>query len=199
MLHPQNSKIILIGASTGGPGIIEKLVSLLPPDYPYPICIVQHFPAELTPSFVNRLQMFTTNKVIESYEGLVLGKGMVIVGKGGVHLGFQQKGDGSVIVHQIEAKDGKRNDFVPSVDVMMLSAIETYSPKSVLAILLSGIGDDGADGMVKITSLGGMSICQDEKSSPVFGMPGRAIERGGAIKILAPDEIAQFIILFGLS
>lgn len=188
------SKIILIGASTGGPGVIEKLVSALPEHFSVPICIVQHFPSELTHSFVSRLQTCTSNKVVESYEGLILEEGSVVVAKGGTHMGFRMKNHLHCITQEVEAV---RDDFIPSVDVMMLSAAEIYESSSILAILLSGIGDDGAEGMVKIKSLGGFTIAQNEKSSAVFGMPGRAIERGGASIVLSVDEIAQMMIGFG--
>lgn len=188
------SKIILIGASTGGPGVIEKLICALPEHFPVPICIVQHFPAELTHSFVSRLQTCTSNRVVESKEGLVLEREMVIVAHGGSHLGFARGADGLPRITQLS--EGVRSDFVPSVDCMMLSALEVYEPASILAILLSGIGDDGADGMVKIKSLGGFSVCQNEQSSAVFGMPGRAIERGGVCQVLSIEEIAETMIRY---
>lgn len=194
MKAPKNAKIILIGASTGGPGVIEKLISALPEHFSIPICIVQHFPPELTHSFVSRLQTCTSNKVVESSEGLILEEGSIVVARGGIHIGFQMKNCCVVITQGHEAI---RNDFIPSVDVMMLSAAEIYEPSSILAILLSGIGDDGAEGMVKIKSLGGFTICQDEKSSAVFGMPGRAIERGGSSSVLPVDEVAEMIVRFG--
>jgi two-component system, chemotaxis family, protein-glutamate methylesterase/glutaminase len=190
-----SSKIILIGASTGGPGVIEKLLSGLPQSFRVPICIVQHFPSDLTHSFVSRLQTCTSNLVVESSEGLHIKEKMIVVAKGGRHIGFVSGDYQSSMI--IETLEGIRNDFIPSVDVMMLSAVEVYTPSSILAILLTGIGDDGADGMVKIKELGGYCIAQDEKSSPVFGMPGRAIERGGASIVLSSDEIIDAIIKFG--
>lgn len=188
-----SSKIVLIGASTGGPGIIEKLLTALPEHFNVPICIVQHFPSELTQSFVSRLQTYTTNKVVESYDGLILEDGIVVVAKGGIHLGFRLENNRAVIHQEIV---GVRSDFIPSVDVMMLSAQEIFEPSYILAVLLSGIGDDGAEGMVKIKSMGGVTLCQDEKSCAVFGMPGRAIERGGASEVLSVEEIAKRIIGF---
>ncbi|MDD5716779.1 MAG: CheB methylesterase domain-containing protein [Sulfuricurvum sp.] len=187
------SKIILIGASTGGPGIIEKLISSLPQKFSSPICIVQHFPSELTHSFASRLQTCTANRVVESMDGLKVEGGTIIVARGGTHLKFMQEGDCSVIRQTAE---GIRNDFIPSVDDMMISAAEMYAPPSILAILLSGIGDDGVEGMVRIKALGGTSICQDEQSSAVFGMPGRAIERNGASAVLSVEEISQAMIRF---
>lgn len=189
----QHSKVILIGASTGGPGIIEKLLTALPKNFTIPICIVQHFPSELTHSFVSRLQTYTSNKVVESFDGLVVEGGIIVVARGGVDLGFRLENHHIVITQGSEVG---RHDFIPSVDAMMLSAIEVYEPTFILAVLLSGIGDDGAEGMVKIKTMGGWTVCQDEKSSAVFGMPGRAIDRGGASEVLSVDEIAQRIIGF---
>lgn len=189
------SKIILIGASTGGPGVIEKLISSLPNNFSVPICIVQHFPSELTLSFALRLQTLTCNKVIESYDGMILEKGMIVIAKGGVHLGFRVQSNHIAIK---QSSVGIRNDFIPSVDEMMINCLDVYEPSSILAILLSGIGDDGVEGIVKIHSLGGFTICQDEQSSAVFGMPARAIERGAAKAILPVDEIAAMMKKFAL-
>ena len=188
-----SSKIILIGASAGGPGVIEKLIASLPDNFSIPICIVQHFPSELTNSFASKLQMRTSNKVIESYDGMILDKGTIVIAKGGMHLGFRCISDHFAIE---QTQTGIRNDFIPSVDMMMVSSTKVYEPSSILAILLSGIGDDGVEGMVKIHELGGFTICQDEKSSAVFGMPARAIERGAAKAILSIEEIATTIVKF---
>jgi two-component system, chemotaxis family, protein-glutamate methylesterase/glutaminase len=191
-----SSKIVLIGASTGGPGIIEQIIRSLPESYPYPICIVQHFPSELTHSFASRLQTCTSNRVVESSEGLILRGGMIVVAHGGSHLSFRlERGD--VIVTHKSGQEGSRYDFVPSVDEMFLSAAEVYSPSAIMAILLSGIGDDGAEGMGKIFSCGGMTLCQDEASSAVFGMPRQAIDRGVASYVLPPAKIAEEITIFG--
>lgn len=195
-MKQSRSKIVLIGASTGGPGVIEQLVSALPAHYPHPICIVQHFPAQLTHSFAARLQTCTENRVVESTDGLTLGGEMIVIAHGGSHLSFSAHGDKVTLIHKC-AHEGCRDDFVPSVDEMFLSAAEVYEPSSIMAILLSGIGDDGAKGMVKIALEGGLTLCQDEASSAVFGMPRQAIEQGGARYILSPAEIAEMMIMFG--
>lgn len=190
------SKIVLIGASTGGPGVIEQLIRALPEHYPHPICIVQHFPAQLTHSFATRLQTCTVNRVIESSDGLILSAETIVIAHGGNHLSFSTNGEKVILTHK-SGHEGDREDFVPSVDEMFLSAAEVYEPSSILAILLSGIGDDGAKGMVKIASEGGMTLCQNEASSAVFGMPRQAIERGGACYVLSPLEIIEAMIKFG--
>lgn len=189
------AKIVLIGASTGGPGVIEKLIAALPPAYPYPVCIVQHFPAELTASFATRLQMRTANRVVESSDRLELSNGMVVVAKGGEHLTFERTPSGVLLRHR-PASEGKRQDFVPSVDDMFLSAANVWRGDEILAVLLTGIGDDGVEGIGRISQKGGMTVCQDEKSCAVFGMPARAIEKGSASAVLSPEEIIQAIIGF---
>lgn len=191
-----HTKIVLIGASTGGPGVIEQLISALPAHYPHPICIVQHFPAQLTHSFATRLQTCTANRVVESSDGLILSGEMIVIAHGGNHLSFCVNKEQIMLTHK-SAHEGIREDFVPSVDEMFLSAAEVYEPSSIMAILLSGIGDDGAEGMVKIASEGGITLCQNEASSAVFGMPRQAIERGGARYVLSPIEIVEAIIKFG--
>ncbi|MEW5832220.1 MAG: CheB methylesterase domain-containing protein [Campylobacterota bacterium] len=194
MYLPAPSKIVLIGASTGGPGVIEKLISGVRGDYPCPICIVQHFPSGLSSSFASRLQNCTSNRVVESSDRLVLERGMVVVAHGGYHLTFTEAGtEGHFAVRHLYGEQGKRHDFIPSVDDMFFSAADLWPGKSILAILLTGIGDDGVEGMVRIASKGGMTICQDEKSSPVFGMPARAIEKGAAGYILSPEEIIRMM------
>lgn len=195
MRFERDTKIILIGASTGGPGVIETLISALPKDFLVPICIVQHFPSELTHSFVSRLQTCTLNRVVESQEGQMIAKGMIIIAKGGSNLGFCLSDTKSIMITHISEE--VRNDFIPSVDAMMLSASSIYQASSILAILLSGIGDDGVEGMLKIKREGGYTICQDEESSAVFGMPGRTIERGGASAVMSVQEISREMIKFG--
>lgn len=191
-----HTKIILIGASTGGPGVIEQLIRALPAHYPHPICIVQHFPAQLTHSFATRLQTCTANRVVESSDGLILSGEMIVIAHGGNHISFGVNAEKVILTHK-SAQEGVREDFVPSVDEMFLSAAEVYDPSSIMAILLSGIGDDGAEGMVKIASKGGLTLCQNEASSAVFGMPRQAIDRGGACYILSPIEIVEAMIKFG--
>lgn len=194
MYRPTPSKIVLIGASTGGPGVIEKLISGVMGDYPYPICIVQHFPSGLSSSFASRLQNCTSNRVVESSDRLVLEGGMIVVAHGGSHLTFAADGgEGRLAVRHLEGDRGERHDFIPSVDDMFFSAAALWPGQSILAILLTGIGDDGVEGMVRIASKGGVTVCQDEKSSPVFGMPARAIEKGAAGYILAPEEIIRMM------
>lgn len=178
--------------------MIERLIAQLPGNYPHPICIVQHFPPELTNSFASRLQTLTSLRVVESYEGLEPDGGMVIIARGGAHMGFEQTAGRKIAIKQFAPLRGMRDDFIPSVDIMFESASETFEGRSILAVLLTGIGDDGVEGMVRIASGGGSTVCQNEESCPVFGMPARAIARGVAHAVLSPDEIRAAIIKFGV-
>ncbi len=191
------SRIVVIGASTGGPGVIEKLLAALPHRYPHPICIVQHFPVGLSSSFVSRLQTLTSNRVVESRDHLRLEAGMIVVARGGVHMNLSCSSPGEITVRETVAEQGYRSDFVPSVDDLFISAARSHDMIETLAILLTGIGDDGAEGLMRIALSGGITVCQSESSCPVFGMPARAIEKGAARYVFAPEEIINMIAGFG--
>ena len=188
------SKYVLIGSSTGGPGLIETIAKSLPEDYPYPVCVVQHMPKDFTAKFAKRLDTLSKLHVVEADNSVAVTKGMFIIAKGGWHLHFRLKED---IVYCKLAPNSKNRFFVPSVDEMFFSALEVIEAKNILAIELTGIGDDGADGMVALKKAGAYTIAQDEKTSAVYGMPKEAKERGGACKVLPFDEIVEEIIRFG--
>ena len=187
-------KIILIGVSTGGPKLIEKIVRTLPPSYPFPICIVQHMPKNFTSLFAQRLNTLTELTVIEAKENEEIVPGKIIIAKGGWHLHFKRRG--SKILVKL-AKNIHNRFFTPSVDEMFLSALQNLDPKQIIAILLTGIGDDGADGMVKLKQAGAYTIAESQKSATVYGMPKAAYERGGTCKVLDFPDIVNFLIKIG--
>ncbi|SMC08964.1 chemotaxis-specific protein-glutamate methyltransferase CheB [Nitratiruptor tergarcus] len=195
-LPNEDKKYVLIGASTGGPKLIEAIVRSLPATYPYPVCVVQHMPDTFTEKFAQRLNTISQNSVVEANNGEELTPGKIIIGKGGRHLHFRR--DGSKIVCKLVPNFSNRF-FVPSVDEMFLSALEVMNPKNIMAMLLTGIGDDGADGMVALKKSGAYTIAESEESATVYGMPKEAYVRGGAVKVLHFDEILQEIIAFGSS
>jgi len=190
----KSEKYVLIGSSTGGPGLIEIIAKSLPEEYPYPICVVQHMPSDFTAKFAKRLDTISKLNVVEADNSIAVTKGMFIIAKGGWHLHFRLKED---VVYCKLAPNSKNRFFIPSVDEMFFSALEVIDAKNILAIELTGIGDDGADGMVALKKAGAYTIAQDEKTSAVYGMPKEAKERGGACKVLPFDEIVREIIKFG--
>ena len=185
---------VLIGASTGGPRLIEQICKTLPEGYPHAVCIVQHMPTEFTANFAKRLNTLSKVEVLEADNSLELKKSRVIIAKGGKHLHFRKKLNSYFV--QLASNINNRF-FVPSVDEMFFSAKNVLPCKNILAIELTGIGDDGADGMVALRKCGAYTIAESEKSAVVYGMPKEAYERGGAVKVLDFNDILDEIIKYG--
>ena len=185
---------VLIGASTGGPRLIEKICKSLPKNYPHAVCVVQHMPTDFTANFAKRLNSLSSVEVLEADNDVALQKGRVVIAKGGWHLHFRKK------LNEFKVKlvpNTANRFFVPSVDEMFLSARAILPTKKILAIELTGIGDDGADGMVELRKAGATTIAESEKTAIVYGMPKEAYERGGAQKVLDFDDIVDEIIAYG--
>ncbi len=189
-------RYILIGASTGGPRLIEQIAKTLPENYPHPVCVVQHMPENFTGKFAERLNSISKLTVVEARNNEEVIKGKIIIGKGGKHLHFRKREDG-VVVCKLAPNTANRF-FVPSVDEMFFSALEVMEPKKIVAILLTGIGDDGADGMVALKKAGAYTIAESEETAVVYGMPREAYLRGGATKVLPFPEILREIIRLGM-
>ena len=188
-------KLVLIGASTGGPGLIEEIVVSLPKDYPYPVCIVQHMPASFTAGFASRLDKNSNLNVMEAKAGDLIVPGKVIIAKGGWHLHFSKKASGILSVKLVPNTMGRF--FIPSVDEMFFSAAKVFNPKKIMAVELTGIGDDGADGMVELKKRGAYTIAESEETAVVYGMPKETYERGGAVKKLPFPKIVDEILQYG--
>lgn len=182
-------KILLIGASTGGPGLIEQICVSLPANFPHPVCIVQHMPEQFTAAFATRLDRVSTLPVIESKSGTEIVNGCIYVAKGGSHLHFAKKVSGKIIIREEKEKNGRF--FQPSVDEMFLNALHLFRGDQIISVLLTGIGDDGADGMVAIKKAGGFTIGESEETATVYGMPKEAYERGGVVQQLPFPKILK--------
>ena len=170
-------KIVLIGSSTGGPGLIEQICTALPANYKHPVCIVQHMPEQFTAAFAARLDRASVLPVAESKHGMEVLPGHVYVARGGVHMNFAKKVSGKIVIR--EDKDKGKNFFQPSVNDMMMSAIDLFDGKQLVGVILTGIGDDGADAMVSMKKNGAYTLGESENSATVYGMPREAYERGG--------------------
>jgi len=186
-------RYVLIGSSTGGPGLIETIAKSLPEDYPYPVCVVQHMPKDFTAKFAKRLNTVSKLNVIEADNSIPVVKGNFIIAKGGWHLHFRKK---EGIVYCKLVPNSMNRFFVPSVDEMFFSANEVIGAKKIMAIELTGIGDDGADGMVLLKKNGAYTIAESEKTAAVYGMPKEAYLRGGACKVLDFPDIVKEILNF---
>jgi two-component system chemotaxis response regulator CheB len=190
--HKSNAdvtKILLIGASTGGPGLIEQICNALPAAFGYAVCIVQHMPEQFTAAFATRLDKNSALPVIESRDHMELYPGNIYLARGGVHMHFGKKVTGRVVIREEKTKGGRF--FQPSVDEMFLSALKVFEGDQITGVLLTGIGDDGANGMVKVKQAGGFTIGESEETATVYGMPKEAYDRGGVSQQLPFPKIVR--------
>lgn len=184
-------KIVLIGSSTGGPGLIEQICAALPHNYQYPVCIVQHMPAQFTEAFAKRLDRASSLAVYETKSNMEILPGNIYVARGGVHMHFAKKTSGKIVVR--EDKEKGTCFFQPSVNEMMLGSLKVFDAKKIVGVLLTGIGDDGADGMVAIKKDGAYTLGESESSATVYGMPKEAYDRGGVSEQLDFMQILKKI------
>ena len=182
------SKVVVIGISTGGPGTLMEVLPMLPADLKAAVIIIQHMPPSFTESFAKRLDAACLIPIKEAEAGDVLQNGRGYLGRGGYQMVV--RGEGGII----RLPSTPNTIFMPSVNVTMESVLEAYGGKNVIGVLMTGMGDDGADAMVKIRRAGGITIAEDESTAVVFGMPREAIERGGAEIVLPSYKVAEAII-----
>ena len=185
----EKAGILVIGASTGGPSAVQRVLSELPEDYPFPVIVVQHMPPVFTRQFSMRLDRNTALRGREAADGDKLEVGTILVVPGGHHLVVSGKDDR--VVEVVEKTDQDR--FVPSVNVTMSSAAEVYGQRTI-GVLLTGMGNDGAEGLNSIKEAGGHTIAESEESSVVYGMPRAALQKGAVLNVLHLDKIGSRII-----
>ena len=179
-------ELCVIGASTGGPPAIQRILERLPTRFPLPIVVVQHMPPGFTQAFARRLDALSRLRVSEAVEGQRLAPGRVVVAPGGRHL---RVSPGLAVLLTPEPATARH---IPSVDVTMRSAARSR-PGRVLGVLLTGMGEDGAEGMATIRAGGGFTIAESEASCVVYGMPRAAVRRGGASLVMPLEEIAGLL------
>ncbi len=192
ILRPNNMafKAVALGISTGGPKTIFDVLPYLPADLNASVFVVQHMPPAFTSSFAKRIDNSSPMKCVEAEAGMVVEPGVIYLAKGGYHMTVYKNSLGKVF---LRTSKQPQHLFMPSVDIMMNSVLDAFGTNTI-GVLMTGMGDDGAEAMVSIRRAGGKTIAESEESSIVFGMPREAIERGGA-EIVAPSwEIARFII-----
>ncbi len=182
-------KVIVLGASTGGTEAIRSFLKNLPAKMPG-IAIVQHMPEGFTRSFANSLNNICNLEVKEAENGDKLYQGRVLIAPGNYHMLLKRVGK----EYFVEVKEGPLvNRHRPSVDVLFRSA-SRYAGNNAMGILLTGMGNDGAKGLLELKESGAETIAQDEQSSVVYGMPKEAAKLGAANHILGLEQIAPFLI-----
>jgi len=183
-------KIVAIGASTGGPPAVQSIITHLPKDFPAAVVVSQHMPPGFTLYFAERLAKAARLPVKEGAQGDRVEAGKVYICPGGHHLQFSSTRKGTALDLKARA-DADR--YSPSVDRMMISAVEFYG-NQVLGILLTGMGSDGKLGMKAIKDGGGTTIAESEETCVVFGMPKEAISLGVVDEVLPLFQIPQEVV-----
>jgi two-component system chemotaxis response regulator CheB len=188
-LFKRSDKVMAIGASTGGTEALKKVLLNLPPNIP-PILIVQHIPAVFSTAFAKSLNQTCPFEVKEATNGDLVIPGRVLLAPGGKHMEVYR--DKNVL--KVFVKEGEPvNRHCPSVDVLFDSAARVLG-SDALGIILTGMGNDGANGLLKMKKAGAITIAQDEASSVVFGMPKAAINIGAVDKIESLDSIPELVV-----
>ena len=183
-------EMVAIGSSTGGPAALQIILTRLPSDFAAAITISQHMPKGFTGPLAERLDRMSPLRVKEAVDGELIEKGAAYICPGGFHIGIKKRGDRK----QISLREGRLSDrYVPSVDHMMASVAELYGSSST-GVILTGMGNDGKNGMLEIKKHGGYTIAESEETAVVFGMPGEAIKSGSVAKVLPLQEISAEIV-----
>lgn len=181
--------VLAVGSSTGGPDALAKVLAGLPRDLSVPVVIVQHMPPVFTRMLAQRLDGICPLTVTEAEEGAPVERGRVLVAPGGKHLEVATRGTG-VVARLTEAPP--ENFCRPAVDVLFRSVSTVYRNRA-LAVVLTGMGKDGALGATVLRKGGGEVYAQDEPSSVVWGMPGAVVSAGQADRVLPLDDMASQI------
>jgi len=180
--EPGGFRALAIGASAGGPEGLSTILSGLPAGFPVPVFVVQHIDSHFAEGFATWLNSFSELPVSIAVNGEKAMPGRVYLAPGNHHLSLSP--GGTLCTH----KEMPVNSSRPSVDVLFNSLAQVYG-KNTLAVLLSGMGKDGAEGLKKLYDAGAFTLAQEESSCLVYGMPGEAVKLGAVCKVLTPDNI----------
>jgi two-component system chemotaxis response regulator CheB len=178
-------RIVCIGTSTGGTTALQQILPMLPAEFPAPVVIVQHMPSGFTAPFASHLNSLCSNHVKESEPNEPLLPGVIYIARAGQQLRVQRRGSGTTAHMSMMPAN---TPHIPSVDILMLSAAEQFA-QLAMGVILTGIGNDGQQGMAAIHSAGGYTLAEDERSCTVYGMPRACAESGVLHNMLPLDEI----------
>lgn len=187
---PGSIDVVAIGSSTGGPPALQRILTAFSEAPPFAMVVSQHMPAGFTNAFAERLNRSTGFEVREARDGDLVLPGRALVAPGGKNLLFARSGD--QVVARVLAP-GVKDRYVPSVDEMFCSCAEIYG-KRMLALVLTGMGNDGARGVREAKRLGAQVVAESEESSVVFGMPREAIATGVVDRVVPLDGMVREIV-----
>jgi len=182
--------LVVMGVSTGGPRTLEDILPLLPVDFPWPVLVAQHMPAAFTRSFAERLNTLCALTVLEASSPMPIEPGFIYIGKGGADMVVGKRGGKLTLIPKPENREYL---WHPSVELLGRSVLEHCDPSRVVAVMLTGMGYDGADAFTDIKKQGGRTIAESKATAVVFGMPAELIDRGGATLVLPLEKIAAQI------
>jgi len=185
---PQGDGIVLVGTSTGGPPALEALLVPLPASFPWPILVAQHMPAGFTGPLARRLAGICSLKVVEASNPMPLQAGCVYIGRGDADIIVSKRARGLVVM----PTPAKANyPWHPSTDRLVRSAMEHMPHSQLIGILMTGMGNDGADAMTELRRVGGQTIAEAEETAVVWGMPGELVRADGATWVVPLPKIAS--------
>lgn len=181
--------VVAVGASTGGPPVLQYILTRLPKDFPVPITIAQHMPKAFTQSFAERLNAMTRIEVKEAENNESLQPGVALLAPGDTHMSVRRKGRDVIV----ELTEDQNYVYRPSVDLLLSSVSGIYESKTI-AVILTGMGTDGLNGAREIRARNGYVIAQDEETSAVYGMPKAVVEAHLTNSIAPVEKIAEEIM-----
>ena len=179
----QRFPVVVLGASTGGPATVMRLAPGFTRDFPAAVFLVQHMPASFTTQYAAQLAEFTSIRVKEAEANETVQPGTLYICPGAQHLRVTPAGR-----IQLDSTSGRINGYLPNIDVTM-ETVAAYAGAMSIGVVLTGMGNDGANGAKAIRSAGGMVLAQDEATSVIFGMPAEAIKLAAVDQVLAIDDI----------
>jgi two-component system chemotaxis response regulator CheB len=183
--------VVIIGTSTGGPPALDAVLTEIPADFPWPILVAQHMPAAFTASLARRLDGICALRVVEVTRPTPLAPGCIYIARGDADMTVSLRAAGPVA---LSTPSSPEHRWHPSVDRLVASAAACLPAERLLGVLMTGMGNDGAQAMTELKAAGGRTIAEAEETAVVWGMPGELVRAGGADHVLPLDAIAGQIV-----
>jgi two-component system chemotaxis response regulator CheB len=180
--------VVVVGVSTGGPRTLEDILPSLPADFPWPVLVAQHMPANFTDAFARRMDAMCRISVRECNATIPLEPGHAYIGRGGTDMVVVER-LGRLAIQPRPETPG--HAWHPSVDVLVDSAMKLLPAEQIVGVLLTGMGNDGAQAMARLKANGGRTIAESQETAVVFGMPQELIELGGASLVLPCSDVSR--------